>query len=78
MEIIAKPNDLSHHPRKADGVLPRRTPAFPAHHLVHRSRRAGWGAFSCFSLKSTPLLPRGEGTWKALTLKVRQSAPREG
>ena len=26
-----------------------------AHHLVHRSRRAGWGVFSCFSLKSTPL-----------------------
>ena len=57
LRIIAKPNDLLHHPRKADGVLPHRTPAFLAHHLVHRSRRAGWGVFSCFSLKSTPLAP---------------------
>ena len=54
MEIMAKPNDLLHHPRKADGVMRHRTAAFLAHHLVHRSRRAGWGVFSCSLLKSTP------------------------
>ena len=31
----------------------------------------------CFSIKSTACLPGGEGTWKALTLKIPQSALRE-
>gem|GEM_PF-6310153 len=50
LEIMAKANDLLHHPRKADGVMLHKFVAFLAHHLVHRSRRAGWGEGDCFSL----------------------------
>ena len=60
-EIMAKQTDLLHHPHKADGVMLHHTAAFPAHHLVHRSRRAGWGVFASLSLKFTPLGGEGEG-----------------
>jgi len=42
-EIMAKPTNLVHHPHEADGVMLHKLSPFPAHHLVHRSRQAGWG-----------------------------------
>jgi len=72
-EIIAKPNDLLHHPREADGVMLRRVAAYVAHHLFHRSRRAGWGVISRCSLKSTPFGvkpagPRTKSAWTPIIL----------
>jgi|GEM_PF-3821725 len=52
---MAEPTDLVHHPHKADGVMLRQLSAFPARHLFHRSRRAGWGLSPYVHPKSTPL-----------------------